>query len=314
MKYDNPRILVIGAGVNGSVCAAHLHAAGVDVTVLARAQRLAALERDGIVIENPRNQRRTVAKVALIGELTPGDRYDYILSVVRRNQVPALLPVLAANVSPNVVFMNNNLLGPGEIIQALGRERVMLGFVNAGGKRDGEIIRAIGPPTWPSAGAPLGELDGSVTPRLRRLVSVLRQAGLRYYAETNVVDWLATHAAGVAVLVPLVMKYHTDVRALARSRDDVRLMIAALRESLSLLKAQGHKIVPTAQSFIAALPRFVLELILRRLFNSKLGEVGIAWHAQQAPDELQALADDLRVLVLRSDLPVPAIRKVLEIS
>jgi 2-dehydropantoate 2-reductase len=146
MKYGNPRILVIGAGVNGSVCAARLHAAGVDVTVLARPERRAVLERDGIVIENPFNQRRTAAKVKLIGELLPEDRYDYILVVVRRNQVAALLPTLAANCSPNVVFMYNNLLGPAEIIQAIGRERVVLGFVFAAGKRDGEIIRAIGPP------------------------------------------------------------------------------------------------------------------------------------------------------------------------
>jgi hypothetical protein len=48
----------------------------------------------------------------LISELAPADRYDYILVVVRRNQVSALLPTLAANCSPNVVFMYNNLLGP----------------------------------------------------------------------------------------------------------------------------------------------------------------------------------------------------------
>jgi len=104
MENDKPRILVIGAGVNGSVCAARLHAGGVDVTVLARPQRLAVLERDGIVIENPFNQRRTVVKVPLISELAPADRYDYILVVVRRNQVSALLTTLAAN--PNKqVFM-----------------------------------------------------------------------------------------------------------------------------------------------------------------------------------------------------------------
>ena len=74
-----------------------LHAGGVDVTVLARPQRLAVLERDGIVIENPFNQRRTVAKVPLIGELAPAHRYDFILVVVRRNHVSALLPTLAAN-------------------------------------------------------------------------------------------------------------------------------------------------------------------------------------------------------------------------
>ena len=34
MNKDTTRILVIGAGVNGSICATKLHAAGVAVTVL----------------------------------------------------------------------------------------------------------------------------------------------------------------------------------------------------------------------------------------------------------------------------------------
>jgi 2-polyprenyl-6-methoxyphenol hydroxylase-like FAD-dependent oxidoreductase len=53
MKYDSPRILVIGAGVNGSVCAAHLRTAGVDVTVLARAHRLAPPEDDKALTSAP---------------------------------------------------------------------------------------------------------------------------------------------------------------------------------------------------------------------------------------------------------------------
>jgi 2-dehydropantoate 2-reductase len=313
MEYSNPRILVIGAGVNGSVCAAHLHAAGVDVTVLARAQRLETLKRDGIVIENPWNQRRTVAKVPLISELAPADRYDYILVVVRRNQVPALLPTLAANCSPNVVFMYNNLLGPAEIIQAMGRERVMLGFVFASGKRDGEIIRAFSAPKRSPLGAPFGDLDGSVTPRLKQLVSTLRRGGLPARISTNIVDWLATHAASVAAMAPMALRYHADLRALARSRDDLRLMIAAMHEALSVIKAQGHKIVPASQKLRLVLPAFVSELLSRWFLSSKLGEFGASWHVQQAPDEMQALADDLRQMVLASSLPVPALRKVLEL-
>ncbi|MGB8062489.1 MAG: 2-dehydropantoate 2-reductase N-terminal domain-containing protein [Candidatus Sulfotelmatobacter sp.] len=145
MASDDARILVIGAGVNGSVCAARLFQRGVDVTVLARGQRLAEIESNGIVIENPLSRKRTVTKVGVIGELAPADTYDYILVVVRRNEVAELLPTLAANSSLNIVFMNNNLNGPAEIIAALGTQRPMLGFVFAGGKRDGEIIRAIGP-------------------------------------------------------------------------------------------------------------------------------------------------------------------------
>jgi hypothetical protein len=51
---------------------------------------------------------------------------------------------------------------------------------------------------------------------------------------------------------------------------------------------------------------------LRALLNSKLGEVGLAYHVSQAPDEVRQLALELQALVDRAGIPVPAIRKVLE--
>jgi 2-dehydropantoate 2-reductase len=300
--------------VNGSVCAARLFERGVDVTVLARGKRLAEIESNGIVIENPFSQKRRVAKVRAIGELASGDTYDYILVVVRRNQVAELLPTLAANTSPNVVFMNNNLNGPAEIVAALGPQRPMLGFVFAGGKRDGDIIRAIGPFDHSLMPTPFGEIDGTITARLKRLVELLNRVGLRAKVSTHIVDYLATHAAGVAALVPLLMKYQNDIKALARSPEDLSLAARAMRETIPVLKALGHKIVPAGQQIVAVMPVFVLALLLRLMCNSKFGEVGAAWHVQQAPDEMQALADDLRATVIRSGVPAPAIRKVLDMK
>jgi 2-dehydropantoate 2-reductase len=314
MASDNARILVIGAGVNGSVCAARLFERGVDVTVLARGKRLAEVETNGIVIENPFSQKRRVAKVRAIGELAPGDIYDYILVVVRRNQVAELLPTLAANSSPNVVFMNNNLNGSAEIVAALGPQRPMLGFVFAGGKRDGDIIRAIGPFDHSLMPTPFGEIDGTLTPRLKRLVELLNRAGLRAKVSTHIVDYLATHAAGVAAMAPLAMKYRNDIRALARSPGDLKLAASAMREAIPVLKALGHQIVPASQQVVAITPVFLLAWVLRLFCNSRIGEVGAAWHAQQAPDEMQALADDLRAAVIRSGVLAPAIRRVLDMK
>ena len=314
MTRDNARILLIGAGVNGSVCAAWLFEHGIDVAVLARGKRLAEIQSNGIVIENAFSRKRTVARVRAIGELAAGDTYDYVLVVVRRNQVAELLPALAANNSPNVVFMNNNLAGPGEIVAALGTQRPMLGFAFAGGKRDGEIIRAIGPFEHSLMPTPFGEIDGTVTLRLKRLVNLLNQAGLRAKVSTNVVDYLATHASGVAALVPLVMKHGTDLKALARSDDDLKLAAAAMRETLPVLKALGHKIVPASHQILSVTPVFVLAFLLRLFCNSRIGEVAAAWHVQQAPDEMRALADDLRAAVIRSGVPAPAIRKVLDME
>ncbi len=268
MASDDARILVIGAGVNGSVCAASLFERGVDVTVLARGKRLAEIVTNGIVIENPFSQERRVAKVRAVAELAPDDTYDYILVVVRRNQVAELLPTLATNTSPNVVFMNNNLNGPAEIVAALGSQRPMLGFVFAGGKRDGEIIRAIGPFDHSLMPTPFGEINGTITPRLKRLVGLLNRGGLRAKVSTHIVDYLATHAAGVAAITPLLMKYRNDLKAAAHSPDNLKLAAAAMRETIPVLKALGHKIVPAGQQILAVMPVFMLAFLLRLMCAS----------------------------------------------
>lgn len=137
MKPDG-RILVMGAGVNGSVCAAALHRAGSDVTVLARGKRLEELQ-GGIEIEDPLKGTRTVTHVPVVDRLASEDIYEYVLVVVRKNQVRDLLPVLAQNQSQSVVFMVNTASGPDEWIAALGAKRVMLGFAVAGGQARGQL-------------------------------------------------------------------------------------------------------------------------------------------------------------------------------
>ena len=109
---DNARLLVIGAGVIDSVCAVALHNAGIDVSVLARGKRYEELRDEGIVIEDPCKHKRSVSKVPAINRLDQNDLYDYVLVVVRKNQVADLLPVLAQNRSPNIVFMTDNLPVP----------------------------------------------------------------------------------------------------------------------------------------------------------------------------------------------------------
>ena len=149
------------------MCIRDSYTAGFDVTVLARAKRYEEIRDGEIVIEDPFKNTRSHTEVPVIDRLDPEDSYDYILVVIRKNQVPDLLPVLALNRSPNVVFMVNNPSGPDEFTRGLGKERVMLGFVFGGGKRDGSVIRAIS--GLRGMATPFGEIDGRITPRLTRL-------------------------------------------------------------------------------------------------------------------------------------------------
>jgi 2-dehydropantoate 2-reductase len=305
---ENARMLIIGAGVNGSACAAGLYNAGINITVLARGKRYEELQAGGIVIENPFNQKRSVTRVPLIDHLDPDALYDYVLVVIRKNQVVDLLPVLAQNRSPNIVFMGNNLSGPEEMILALGEERVIMGAVYAAGKREGNLVRAM---VVKSVAAPFGEVDGQQTPRLKRLIAILRQAGFKAEASSNIIDYQMTHAVGVALIGKLTMKYGCNVSALARSKDDLKLYIEARKEALGILRSLGHQILPWSEKAIGSLPVFLQIAGMRALLNSKLGEVGLAWHVSQAPDEMQQLALELQTLVARAGIPAPAIQEVL---
>jgi 2-dehydropantoate 2-reductase len=311
INMDSARMLVIGAGVNGSVCAAALHNAGIDVTVLVRGKRYEELRNEGIVIEDPFKHKRSVTKVPVINRLGPNDLYDYVLVVVRKNQVADLLRVLAQNRSPNVVFMTNNLSGPEELSRILGKDRVMMGFVFGAGKRDGGVIRAISGIGGGWIYSPFGEIDGRITPRLTRLIGIFRQAGLSAKASTDIANYLATHAALVAPVAALIIQHGCDTYALGRSTADLRLLVDALRETLAVLRATGIKIIPLLVNVVRIIPRFVLVAFLRILFSTKFAEVGAGWHCSQAPDEMRQLAMELQALVDRAGLPVPAIRELL---
>ena len=315
MKKDNARILVIGAGVNGSICAVGLYNAGFDVTILARGKRYEEILADGIVIEDPFKNTRSLTKVAVINCLKPQDIYDYILVIVRKNQVSDLLPVLASNQSPNVVFMINNPSGPDEFIRALGKQRVLLGFVFGAGKREGSVIRAISESASSIAGrlgsSPFGEVDGAITPRLTQLVSILRRADFPAGVSRNVTNYLATHAALVAPLAAFIMQHGYDRASLDRyTNNDYGVLVDALRETLDVLPAAGIRLTPRGITVLKVIPRFLLIAIFRALLPSKFMEVGGLYHISQAPDEMQQLGKELMALVDRSGLPVPTLRKL----
>jgi 2-dehydropantoate 2-reductase len=311
MEKENAKILVIGAGVNGSLCAVALQNAGFDVTVLARGKRYDELKDQGIIIEDPFKKKRSVTKVPVIAELVPEDCYDYILVIIRKNQIPDLLPLLRRNRSPNIVFMVNNLSGPDIFTDALDRERVLLGFVFGAGRREGNIIHGFIAGATPKNGSPFGELDGSITPRLTRLVDIFNSAGLGAKVSTEISDYLARHAAFVAPLAHVLILHNCDNRAMARATADLALLVDALRETLDVLDAVGVKVAHDRMTGIVRhTPKFILVLAMRILLPTRYMEVGGAWHCMQAPDEMHQLGVELMALVDKSGLPAPALHKL----
>ena len=101
------KILVFGAGVLGSYLAHALIRGGNDVTILARGKREAELRQDGLVIRHYFQRKTTVDEVKVIASLQPGDVYDLIFVVMKYNDFPAVLPILAENRSSHIVLVGN---------------------------------------------------------------------------------------------------------------------------------------------------------------------------------------------------------------
>lgn len=102
------RVLVYGAGIQGSLLAHVLATGGNDVTVLARGKRAEELRSNGIVIRHYIQRKTTVDKIKIIHELKKDDVYDVIFVTMKYTDFPHVLPTLAQNSSENIILVGNN--------------------------------------------------------------------------------------------------------------------------------------------------------------------------------------------------------------
>ncbi len=307
------RILVYGAGVLGSVYAAHLHEGGHNVAVLARGQRLADIREHGIVLEELGGDSRLEATVPVVESLEHGDAYDLVLVIVRKTQVASVLPTLAANSNtPNVAFLMNTAAGPDELVRSVGPNRVLMGFPGGGGVLKGHVVRyAVRGKGSHRLETTLGELDGTTTPRLQSIVEAFHQASIPVAVCGNIDAWLKTHVALVSPVAQALYRAGGDNYALARDYKTVRLMLQAVREGLGVVQGVGLPITPRHLELINWLPMWLWVPLLRKFLNTDFAEIALAGHARAARDEMTQLGNEFRALIRQSSVPTPAIDEML---
>jgi len=299
------KILVYGAGNMGSLYAALLQESGQEVSVLARGTRLTDLRDHGIRLQSEATGQQTDVRVDAVERLEAGDAYDLVLVVLPGDRVSQVLPILAANrETPSVMFFGNNAAGPDEMIDALGRNRVLLGFPGAAAVRRDDrlhyvITSAQEQPTT------LGELDGAESPRIAGIADAMNAAGFHAAVCLNMDAWLKTHVAKILPTAYALYMAGGDPRRLARTRDALVLMIRAMREGFEVLEAHGVPITPANHRVLPWLPEPLLLAIMRGMLGSDAMSIKIG-HATEARDEMRALDDELRALAASTAVATPA--------
>jgi ketopantoate reductase len=308
------KILVYGAGPLGSVFAARLQQGGNDVSILARGQRLSELREHGIVLVDAQTQEQTVTQVNVVEKLAPDDAYDLVLVIMRKNHALQILPVLAANRhTPNVLFLMNNAAGPGALVEALGQERVLIGFPNSAGYREGHAVHCLTGTEEDKADVPFGEVDGRITDRTREVARILESApGFGAEIRTDMDAWLKYHVALLfPSLAPALRAAGVDNYRLARTRDLVVLAVRAMREGFRVLRSLGLPVTPSKFKVMEWLPEPILVLLVQRLLANPLMETALVKHAEAARDEVQHLIGEFMALARTTPVPTPTIDRLL---
>ena len=307
------KVLVYGAGPLGSVFAARLQQGGHDVSILARGARLAELCEYGIVLHDVQTDAQSVTRVKVVEALSPEDAYDLVLVVMRKNNALSVLPVLAANQqTPNVLFLMNNAAGPGAMVEALGEERVLIGFPYAAGYREGHVVHCLVGSEQEPTRVPFGEVDGWVRERTTQIAAVFESApGLGAEMRGDMDAWLKYH---VAFLIPglaaALYGAGTDRVRLAHTRDLVVLAVRAMREGFQVLKALGYPITPARYRVFARLPEPILVWGFQKRLQEELIETAMVRHAAAARDEMKHLADEFLALARTTSVPTPNIDRL----
>ena len=308
------KILVYGAGPLGSVFAAQLAWGGNEVSILARGRRLDELREHGIVLVDAETKQRTTTRVNVVDALAPDDAYDLVLVIMRKNHALQVLPVLAANRrTPNVLFLCNNAAGPDAFVDALGADRVLIGFPGSAGYREGHVVHCLTGRPDDKAAVPFGEVDSRVTARTREVARILETApGFKAEIRTDMDAWLKYHVALLfPSLAPALYAAGVDNYRLARTRDLVVLGIRAVREGFAVLESLGLPVTPRKIQVFQQLPEPILVPLTQRLLADPRMETALVKHAEAARDEVQHLIAEFMALSRTTGVPTPTIDRLL---
>lgn len=295
------RILVFGAGVIGSYLAHVLERGGNDVTVLARGKRAEQLKQDGLVIRHYFQRTTTVDEVRVIQELQPDDQYDLVFVVMKYNDFPSVLPILAENSSQNIVLVGNNADAHGmqKVLQekSVPKKNILFGFQTSGGLREesGRIICIRGG----GGQLLLGSLDGA-TPIKPLLEDAFKHARYKLAYQDDMDAWLKSHIVLIVALNSVGFLHGGDMKKASRDKKLLMQAISVMDEGFRILEKSGYVITPAKQANLIRKHKLAVYYglkILHRFPFMKLVDGSFG--------EIAALFDSFAQLKQQADIATP---------
>ncbi|GAA0353888.1 ketopantoate reductase family protein [Micropruina glycogenica] len=300
------RILMVGAGVIGSVYAGALAESGHSVAMLARGHRLDALRDRGLVLVDAGTGEQNAPTVAPVATISPEEAYDLVVVAVREDQLDDVAPALRRLPSEcDMLFFGNTANRTRWLSEAL-EGRAFFGFPAVGGVRDADVVRYV---LIPQQRTMLGEVDGHRTARLDSAQAAFEAAGFRTRRSDDIEGWLLGHAAFIVPIGVALLRHRGDAARLAADGPGLRRMVRATRQAFRALGDRAE--VPGNLRALYRLPDLVVTRYWRRVLAGPRGELWFAAHTRAAPEEIASLARALTAAVTIDPASAPDLAEVL---
>jgi len=245
------RIAVFGAGAIGGFIAAALARSGIEVAIVARGAHLRAIQRQGLRVRSELGDF-TVKPQASDDLRRLGD-FSFVLLTFKAHDWRNALPQMDSAIASGAAFvtLQNGLpfwaidgwqletVDPGGSIAAtIPRRSIIGGVVHASGSvaEPGLIVQSGG------RVYPLGELDGSVTPRLRDLANAFQEAGLEAPIEPDIRKIVWRKLLGNLAFNPISALTGATMTQMLTRPHLRALALSIMEEGLAVARADGVEI------------------------------------------------------------------------
>jgi 2-dehydropantoate 2-reductase len=233
------RIAVVGAGGVGGYFGGRLAATGtggVEVAFIARGAHLAAMRANGLRILSPKGDVH-VPRVTATDDPREIGPVDVVMFAVKLYDADAALPQLPPLVGPETVVLpfQNGVDGVEIVTRAVGREHTAGGacYVSAMIAEPGVIKHTAMDQLI------FGELDGSRSPRLERLLEVCAKANFQSTLSQNITADIWSKFTRLSVLSGMTAVTRSPVGVIVSDPDLFALLKAAVAEALAVARAKG---------------------------------------------------------------------------
>lgn len=312
------KICIYGAGSIGGVLAAHLgRVRGLEVSLVARGAHLDAIRKNGLRLLSPKEDFTVrVNATDTPAELGP---QDVVFVTLKTHQYLEALDSIAALLGPQTALIPPTTGAPYWFFHKLAGpfEGARLKRMDPGGKQWGMFgpERALGCAYWagavvPEPGVahlenevcylPLGEPDGSASPRVTALSAAMTEAGLKAPVKADIRAEIWTKMINSLTWNPIAVLTLADNAGIGSSPGAIGIARAMMTEAEAVAARLGARLSTPMEERI----RFTIGLGAHKM--SMLTDL-----QAKKPLEIGALADSIADLSELAQVPTPTIDMML---